>query len=654
MRYIGTFLLIALFTFGAYADDPVELTILHMNDIHSHLLPYPYGEGQAAFGGIANAAALINEIRSNNPNTLVFNAGDMLVGDFMYAAAYNPPEAPVVGFAEFFVSNMMGFDAFALGNHEFDVGPDLLYAVLNHEDIRENLPPILCANILNPGDHAGLASIVRPDTILERGDLSIGVIGFVTEETNLISNPAPLVIDALWEGDPADPSTLAPKDTYQNMINNLRDRGADIVIAVTHVGHGGEMLLGQLYDGIDIIIGGHSHSVIQTTITGPQGNTIPYARAGAYTENLGQLTVTIENNEVTSHQFDMHNIYDAPEGEPTIAGAVDNFKQMVEARWPGVYSDVVREIPFHMDGRGDIDGNVDKAETNLGNLITDAMRDALETDIAIEAAGVIRQSLLEADATPGDIYRVLSMGFNPDPENHSIGLLMLEAEVQGAAILGAIEFAVDNRGTTFWFQVSGISFEYDSEQPPGERLDYSSVQVNGEPINIGQSYTIAINQYVAGFGIELGFITESDLTPTGLVQYEIVKDFIETADLSQYEDLQGRIVDTADPVSVPISDEIPSSIDLKQNYPNPFNPSTTIRYHLNTQSYVTLEVYNVLGQKVTTLVNDHQPAGIHETQFDTGNVGGTSLPSGVYMYRLTIENDDIGTVSHNRRMVLMK
>jgi len=653
MRSLGIILLISLLSFNASAQDQqTELTILHMNDIHSHLLPYPYAEGQAQFGGIAKAATLINQIRLTNPNTLVLNAGDLLVGDFMYAAAYDYPDTPIVGYAEFFVTNMMGFDAFALGNHEFDVGPDLLYAVLSHENIQDDLPPILCANIQNLEDHAGLASIVRPDTIIEKAGLQIGIIGFVTEETNAIANPQPLVVDTLWHGNPTQPETLAPKTKYQDMIDDLRARGADIVIALTHLGHQREFLLSQLYTGIDIIIGGHSHSTIQTVLEGPLGNQIPYARAGAYTEHLAELTVTIENNQVTDYIFELHEIFDAPVADPIVEEWVQNFKDMVEAEWPGVYSDVLAEVPFYMDGRGDIDGYVDKEETNLGNLITDAMRQKLETHVAIEAAGVIRQSLLEGGATPADIYRVLSMGFNP--LENVIGLRLMIADVHAIALAGALEFSVANLGTTFFFQVSGISFEYNSDLPPGERVDTESILINGEPINWGATYSVAINEYVAMFGIALEFITEQDLTPTGYVQYEVVRDYIDTVDITQYEELQGRIVDTAEPVSVPISDAIPASIELKQNYPNPFNPATTIRYHLDTQSFVTLEIYTILGQKVTTLVNDEIQAGIHQVEFDSGNVRGRSLSSGVYIYRLTITNDEAGTVSKVRRMVLMK
>lgn len=653
MRYFGTFLVIALLSFGAYADDPVDLTILHMNDIHSHLLPYPYAEGEARYGGIARAAALINEMRDNGDNVLLLNAGDLWAGDLMFGATYDPVDAPIVGYADFFVTNLMGFDAFALGNHEFDLGPDMLYAVLSNENIQENLPPILGANFVNLEDHPGLASIVRPDTIIERGGLSIGIIGFLTEETNTIAIPAPLVVDALWEGDLMDPASLQPKDTYQTMIDDMRNRGADIVIALTHVGHAGEIALGQLYDGIDIIVGGHSHSTYYDTITGPQGNTIPYVRAGAYTENLGELTVTIENNEVTNHTHTLHNVFDAPEEDLVVAGAVDNFKQMAEQRWPGAYSDVVADIPFYMDGLGETDGYVDKAETNLGNLITDATRAKLGTDVAIEAAGVIRQSILEGNVTPADIYRVLGWGFRPD--RGEVGARLVIADVPGLALAGALEHSVSHRGTSNFFQVSGITFEYDSSIPPDQdRVDFGSIRINGEALQIGARYTVGINEIVAESGLQLGFIGEGDTTQTPYVQFDVLREYIDTVDISLYEDVEGRIVDTADPVSVPINDEIPSSIELKQNYPNPFNPSTTIRYHLDTRSSVNLEVYNVLGQKVTTLVNDDLPAGIHQVEFDTGNVGGTNLSSGVYLYRLTISNDDAGTVSKVRRMVLMK
>ncbi len=651
MRLLTTILLTFLISFNAFTDDPqTELTILHMNDIHSHLLPYPYAENASQYGGMARAATLINNLRDDN--TLVLNAGDMLVGDLMYAAAYDPPEAPIVGYAEFFVSNMMGFDAFALGNHEFDATPQMLAAVLNHPNIKDNLPPILCANISNLDEVPELADIVKTDVIIEKNGVNIGIISFLTPETNEIANPAPLIIDNIWEGDIANPATLAPKPVYQDMINDLRDRGADIVIALTHLGGDLDALLAQLYYGIDIIIGGHSHAPIPQVVefTSPIGQTVPYVRAGAYTRWLGSLTVMLQNKQVVDYAYELIPIHDADD-DPTIAAAVNSFKGMVEAKWPSAYTDVVREIPFYMEGLSEVEDGIDKAETNLGNLITDVMRAATGTQLAIEAAGVIRQSILAGPNTAADIYRVVGQGFNPETGDNSLPLVTVT--VPAINLAGALEFSVSTGGT-FFFQVSGLSFEFDSSKPAGEKVNPASIRIGDEPINWGASYSTTINAYVAGFGVALGFISEGDIEPTDHLLFDVLLDYAATIDLDRYEETEGRIVDTADPVSVPISDAIPSSIELKQNYPNPFNPSTTIRYHLDRQSFVTLDVYNILGQKVTTLVNDELQAGIHQVEFNSDNVQGRILPSGVYIYRLTVANEEVGSVSKVGRMVLMK
>lgn len=191
MKYFGAFLLVMLLWCGVHAGNPIEFTILHVNDIHSHLLPYPYAESASQYGGMARLATLLETLRDER--TFVLNAGDMLVGDLMYAAAYDPPAEPWVGLAEFYVSNLLPFDAFALGNHEFDATPAMLAAVLNHPDVVGNLPPMLCANIINVHDSPGLADIIQPDTIIEKNGLRIGIIGFLTDETNTISTPAPLV-----------------------------------------------------------------------------------------------------------------------------------------------------------------------------------------------------------------------------------------------------------------------------------------------------------------------------------------------------------------------------------------------------------------------------------------------------------------------------
>jgi 5'-nucleotidase / UDP-sugar diphosphatase len=643
MKIVGIFITtILIVSLCAIADEneTSTLRILHLNDIHSHMLPYPYAEGASQYGGMARTATLINSLRDEN--TLVLNAGDMLVGDLMYAAVYDPPSAPIVGYAEFFISNLMGFDAFVVGNHEFDATPAMFAAVLNHPNIRDNLPPILCANIQNLEEAPELVDIIKPYVIVEKNGINVGIIGFLTPETNTIANPAPLIIDNIWEGDINDLLSVTPKSVYQDMINDLREEGADIVIALTHLGTALDVLLGQLYYGIDVIIGGHSHSPLPPVeITSPTGQAVPYVRAGAYMRWLGSLTLTLENNQIIGYEYEALPIHEEDD-DPAIAAAVNQFKMMVEAKWPGAYTDVVREIPFYMEGLSESARGIDNAETNLGNLITDAMRAATGTQIAIEAAGVIRQSILAGANTAADIYRVVGQGFNPATGANSLPLVTVS--VPAFNLAGALEYSVSIRGN-FFFQVSGISFEYDATKPSGEKVDPATIRINGEPINWGASYTATVNQYVAGFGVALGFISEAGIQPTEHLLFDALLEYVTSTDISQYEGTQGRIVDTSDPVSVPIAgSDLPADYSLQQNYPNPFNPTTTIVYSIPSSEMVTLRVYNILGQEVATLVDKVQESGTYMYTFDSAH-----LPSGVYLYRL-----QAGDFAETKRMSVIK
>ncbi len=484
MKYFSVFLIVILFWCDAYASDPVELTILHVNDIHSHLLPYPYAESASQYGGMARLATLIENMRDER--TVVLNAGDMLVGDLMYAAAYDPPAEPLVGFAEFYVSNLLSFDAFALGNHEFDATPAMLAAVLNHSEVVDNLPPMLCANIRNVHDSPGLAGIIKPDTIVEKNGLRIGIIGFLTDESNMISNPAPLVIDTLWTGDLAHPETLEPKPVYQEMIDDLRARGADLVIALTHLGGERDALLAQTYYGIDIIVGGHCHAPIYPAeqYIAPDGRPVIYVRAGAYMRWLGALRTTVVDHQIVDYSYELIPIHDAEE-DPMIAAVVESYKNRVDERFQGAYTNVLKEIPFYLEGMDEAEDGIDRAETNLGNMLTDAMRHATGTHLALETAGTIRQSILAGPNTAADIYRVVGQGFNPLTGEHSLPLVT--ANVSAFALAGALEFSVSTGGA-FFFQVSGISFRYDSSRPAGARLDPASIMIGGEPISLGESY----------------------------------------------------------------------------------------------------------------------------------------------------------------------
>lgn len=287
-------------------------------------------------------------------------------------------------------------------------------------------------------------------------------------------------------------------------------------------------------------------------------------------------------------------------------------------------------------------------------MLTDAMRHATGTHLAIETAGTIRQSILAGPNTAADIYRVVGQGFNPLTGEHSLPLVT--ANVSGFALAGALEFSVSTGGA-FFFQVSGISFRYDSSRPAGARLDPTSIMIGGEPIGLGTSYSVTMNAFVAALGVELGFITEQAIQTTGVLMFDALRDYIGTKDLNRYETTEGRMVDTSKPVtwvSGTVSDAIPSPIRLEQNFANPFNHSTTIRYHLDRPSKVTLEIFNTLGQRVATLVSDRLPAGMHQVAVDASDVQGQRLPSGVYVYRLIITNDVIGSVAKTRSMVLTK
>ena len=215
-----------------------ELVILHTNDTHSHLYPF----GPEKWGGIARVSHLIQKARhANGNNVLALHAGDAFVGTF----AFNK----YLGYAELKMMEEM-YDVWCLGNHEFDLGPDILAGVLT--GIASGGSPVtlptLCANVKLPEGHP-LGQFIRPHMIVSRNGIRIGLIGVVTTD--------PFNYSAEVNAMLRDPYEAAGKSAQI-----LRSRGCDVVICLSHLGKLQDENGLSLVPGIDIIVGGHSHDAI--------------------------------------------------------------------------------------------------------------------------------------------------------------------------------------------------------------------------------------------------------------------------------------------------------------------------------------------------------------------------------------------------------
>ena len=247
------------------------VTILHTNDTHSQIEPLEPGKRDADCGGYARRMGLISQERAKDPNLLLFDAGDFSQGT-PYFNFYH-------GRIEVDAMNRMGYDAVTLGNHEFDYGVDTLAAVLKNAQFA-----VVCANY--DVTNSPLENIVKPYTILRRENLRIGVFGISIDPQGLISekNFQPL-------------QYLDPIECAQQTANLLKEqKDCDLVVCLSHRGtHQGDVELAKATRNIDIIIGGHTHKIVENMyVENIDGDSVLLSQMGKSGARIGKISVEME------------------------------------------------------------------------------------------------------------------------------------------------------------------------------------------------------------------------------------------------------------------------------------------------------------------------------------------------------------------------
>lgn len=516
------------------------LTILHLNDTHSHLLPYgpKDAQGNWTWGGMARIATLVGMNRMSANKVMLLHSGDVFLGDFMFQR--------YVGVAELEIMKALGYDAFALGNHEFDLYPSTLKYVLNEAGFPGEGFPVLCANLDLSGDPE-LGFFVKPYTIKEYGDLKVGIFGLLTEMTNQTSNPSPVVI-------------LPPLADAQAWVDTLEAYNCDLIILLSHLGFDYDQLIASSVSGIDIIVGGHSHTVIASPVQ--IGNTL-ILQAGEFGRYLGKLTLYLNNMAIQSWNYELQSVDSSVPEEPTLAFMIDSLASEVEANpWFGpVYTAVIAQAGTEIKkplGEGLF------KDTPLGNLVSDAFRDKTGTDIAFYPQGFCSQTIYPGGVKGADIFQAIPYGFD---ETTGLGFKLATFETDGMSIIYGLEFAVYYLPFVedFFLHCSNLSYAYNSSNPPGSRVDYSSISVNGQPLNPIGTYTVTVPEGVVPFLGQITGFEINDLVLTENFMYYVVRDFmIYHSPVSYYA--EGRVIDLAllsDPVqgAIALSEAVDNSLE---------------------------------------------------------------------------------------------
>jgi len=498
------------------AETPLELTILHTNDVHAHYVPFSVG-GPTTVGGAARIASLVNAVRSETRHVVLLDAGDQFQGSLYFH----------VGGAEVVarVMNAVGYDDMVVGNHEFDSGPQELARLVDLAKF-----PILSAN-LEALEEPALAGKIPPfDVFLIDGE-TVAVFGLTTETTSTASSPGPNV-------------TFSPAErAAASVVEHIERQGINKIIALTHLGYARDLDLAKSVPGIDVIVGGHSHTTLgaadgaagpyPTIVESSAGEPVVVVTAEEWGRVLGRIDVT----------FDAHGVVLAAEGRTLPVG--DSVPE--DPKVTAVLAPYENDIALLMEAAvgtttADLDGDratVRSRETNLGDLVCDALlwkTAALGTHVAIQNGGGIRASLPAGEVTMGDVLQILPFG-------NEISVLTVTGAGLRAALENGVSQVADGGGR--FPQIAGVRFAFDPSAAVGSRV--TTVEVwdrdaqDYRAMVAEKTYRIATNTYLADGGDGYAaFAGGTDRVDTGWLLSDVLAEYL-TAKSPVAPHVEGRI-----------------------------------------------------------------------------------------------------------------
>ncbi|MBL0337704.1 MAG: 5'-nucleotidase C-terminal domain-containing protein [Rhodospirillaceae bacterium] len=482
------------------------LTILHHNDLHARVDQVTMSgsnctpkdaEAQKCFGGYARIASFINQIRQQKANqaVIVLNAGDSFQGSLFYTYYKSAALWPFI--------NYIQYDAVTLGNHEFDNGvPELVEFLKNSENLK-----LVVANI-NTDKEPTLKPYISRSTVITKQGEKIGVIGLITEETAILASPGPNVA---FEN---------LRNSLEREVKILQSQGVNKIIALTHIGLAEDVKLAAAVEGVDVYVGGHSHTLLSNTgkdaggpypivVKRPSGDPVLVVQsyyAGIY---FGDLEVTFNEKGVPiSWKGDTVLLDSKIPQDQQLAAMVAKLAEPLQ---------VFRQKEVGITSV-ELIGNRDVCryeECNLGNLISDALLYATrkqKTQIAFQNGGGIRTSIPQGKINLGQILEVL-------PFSNNISVFGLK----GSDIRLALENGVSraetntNEGTGRFLQVSGLRYSWDPKKPVGSRiLDVQVRQVDGKftPLQNNIVYQVTTNDFLRIGGDGFSVFKEKAINPS--------------------------------------------------------------------------------------------------------------------------------------------
>lgn len=502
LRLLGVFATLAhLSAFGLAQE--FTLTVLHTNDMHARFEPLKVGSQM--LGGYSRLATLIERYRKSDPNAIVLNAGDTFQGT-LYFNVYE-------GLADAAFMNYVRFDAMAAGNHEFDRGPEVFARFLDRVSF-----PVLAAN-LDVSNEPSLQAKLKPSTILEVGGERVGVVGAITPDLHSISSPGPNV------------KLKSLVSSVQAEIDLLLSKGINKVIVLTHVGYSDEQQLARELKGADMIVGGHSHSLLgsfegidlprplgpyPTVVTNLIGERVLVVQAWEWGKVLGRIQVVFDGSGKVARwsEGDPIPVTESVAEDPFLASFIAALKKPIEAMQSEVVGELSASAGFpHSTAR--------TGENSMGNLLSDAYLRAVRNSGAkagFANGGGVRAPLEKGPVTYGQAITVA-------PFNNTLVLL----DLTGAEIRAMLEHGVAKHpeGSGALIHPSaGTRYSVDVRQPVGQRV--TEVWIDGAKLDPQATYRIVVNSFMASGGDahEVLKLAKGRRLDTGIVDIDALVEFL--------------------------------------------------------------------------------------------------------------------------------
>ncbi len=450
-------------------SDTTKIVILHANDIHSKIDKMPV------------MAYYMNLIEEKEENVLLFCAGDIFTGNPIVDRYFDP------GFPIIEIMNKMGFDISCLGNHEFDYGQAKLQQRIEQSDF-----PFVCANI-EYDDNAQMMPLAPYKKIILNDVISIGVLGLIQIEKNKMPATNPVHLNGLKFSEPI--KTAKNYETYKD--------STDIFIALSHLGVEKDIEMAEKTDFFDIIIGGHTHTRLDS---GLWVNDVIITQAGSYANYLGVMTILYHNNSIVSVSDSLIDLSDSDLYDKEIRKMVDEYNNN---------ADFNTVLGF---AENDISG-----KSNLGAMMTDAMRDTLKVDIAFQNIGGIRTRLIPE----GEITKKQILELSP------FGNTFVIYELNVKQIKKLIEYAyyLFNSNEV---EVSGVEILIKLNKK--KKIDEIFLYDYDKKIIEKGTYSVAINDYMAN-SYELKFL-KKPVRKTNVVDSEATMNFIKKYKKINYQNIE--------------------------------------------------------------------------------------------------------------------